>query len=590
MPDQPLELPISGIEKMPTGIEGFDEITNGGLPRQRTTLLIGTPGSGKTVFALQTLVNGARLWGEPGIFVAFEENSRQILENAGTLGWDLPALERDRLFFLDVRMSPDVIQAGDFDLLGMLAGLKAKSDEIGARRIVFDSIDVLLILLDNEIAARRELYRIHDWIAESGLTGILTARSESNEPFATHGHDFLQFMSDCVVWLQHNVQERNARRELRMLKYRGSGFAENGFPLTITPNGVEILGTGRSEPDYQVFTERVSTGVERLDTMLDGGLFRGTTTLLTGLPGTAKTTLSGSFINAACQRGEKALFVSFDEGSNEIVRNLASVGIDLQKHLNSGVLRMYWSRLEAQSAEEHLLTLRRIINEHQPRCLVIDPLSTMLQSVSLLNALSITQRLIVLTKTAGITTVFTSLLAAPGENTEATPHQISTLPDTWIHLSYVAQAGERNRTLTIVKSRGTRHSNQVRELILDNNIITLSDVYTLGGEILLGTLRHQRENAVQFERERAKLAVETHRREVELAETEINARIQTFQRDLEIKRAALRAVELEQVRQESEWASRQQEERRLRDADTAQLDNTSGEPPPFSGSASGQSE
>ena len=576
MSNQLLVLPTPGLEKMPTGIDGFDEITGGGLPRKHTTLLMGTPGSGKTVFALQMLVNGARQWGEPGIFVAFEENSRQLIQNAATFGWDLSTLEQAQLFFLDARMSPEVIQAGDFDLLGMLASLKGKAEAMGAKRIVFDSIDVLLAFLDNRLTERRELYRIHDWLAESGLTGIITARSESPESFIAHRYDYLQFMADCVVLLQHEVEARISMRELRVVKYRGSGFAESSFPLTITTSGIEVFGATPLEPDYQVFTERVSTGVERLDAMLQGGYFRGTVVLLTGLGGTAKTTLSGAFIDAACRRGETTLLVSFDEGSSEIVRNLASVGIDLQKHLDSGVLQIYWSRREAQSAEEHLIKLRRLIKEQQPRHLIINPLSTMLQSSSALNAAGITQRLIVLTKTAGITSIFTSSLAGAGENIEATPYHISTLADTWIHLSYVAQGGERNRALTVIKSRGTHHSNQVRELILSENGITLQDVYVSGGEVLMGTLRYEKETAEQFERERVRIEVEQQRRELELAEAEIHARIQVFERDLDTKRAALRAVEIEQATKEVEWTSRQQNMQRLRGADVLPPDNESG--------------
>ncbi len=466
----------SGTQKMPTGIEDFDEITNGGIPRHRTTLLMGTPGSGKTVFALQMLVNGANRWGEPGIFVAFEENSRHLIQNAFTFGWDLQRLERERLFFLDARMSSDAIQAGDFDLLGMLASVKAKADEMGAKRVVFDSIDVLLALLDNGRAERRELYRIHDWLGESGLTGIITARSEIDRPAVANRYDFLQYMADCVVLLRQSVQEGVSRREMRVLKYRGSSFSENSFPLLITEHGIEIFGVRDETRDFPVYTSRVPSGVDTLDVMLDGGYLQGRTVLLTGLPGTAKTTLCGAFLEAACLRGERALFVSFDESKDEIVRNLASVGIDLQSHLDSGLLQIYWSSREARSAEEHLITLRRFINDHQPQYLVVNPLWMMLQSgTNMLNIISNTQRLMLLTKNAGITSIFTSLLSEPTEHAEETPYQISTLADTWVHLSYLVQDGEWDRTLTIVKARGIKHSNQAYEMILNDQGITLRD-------------------------------------------------------------------------------------------------------------------
>lgn len=547
----PTPLLTSGIEKMPTGIVDFDEITNGGLPHHRTTLVMGSPGSGKTVFALQMLVNGATQWGEPGIFVAFEENSRQIIQNAATFGWDLQTLEYERLFFLDARMSPEMIQSGDFDLLGMLASLKAKAEEMGARRIVFDSIDVLLALLDDGQAERRELYRLHDWLGESGLTGVITARSDATAPFFVYRYDFLQFMADCVVLLQHDVEVDISRRQLRILKYRGSSFAENAFPLLITTSGIEIFGIGEEETqDFPIYRERVSSSIDYLDTLLDGGYMRGTTVLLTGLPGTAKTTLSCAFLEAACERGERGLFVSIDESENEVVRNQASVGIDLQTHLDSGLLQMYWSSRESRTAEEHLLNLRRHIRIHQPHYLVINPLWMMLQSAgNMLNIISNVQRLLLITKNAGITSIFTSLLSEPGQHAEETPYQISTLADTWIHLSYVVQDGERNRGLTVVKSRGTSHSNQVYEMILSDEGITLREPYMSDGQILMGSLRDEREAADRFEHERTRLELEKHRLELQLAESEVNARIQALQLELEIRRAALRIVELEQAHQ-----------------------------------------
>lgn len=544
------EASTAGIQKMPTGIVDFDEITNGGLPRHRTTLIMGTPGSGKTLLALQALVNGAQQWGEPGIFVAFEENSHQIVQNAATFGWDLPTLERERLFFLDARMSPEAIQSGDFDLIGMLASLSAKAAEIGAKRIVFDSVDVLLALLDNGRAERRELYRIHDWLAESGLTGILTARSEGGQPIVAHRYDFLQYMADCVVLLQHAVLESIARRDLRIIKFRGSQFAENAFPLVISASGIEIFGSGGEAQKFPVYTERVSSGVKDLDTLLTGGYLRGRTVLMTGLPGTAKTTLCGAFLEAACLRGERALFASLDESSDEIVSNLSSVGIHLQPHLDSGLLKMYWSSRQARSAEEHLITLRRVVREHQPHCLVINPLWMMLQSGrDILNIITNTQRLLLLTKNAGITSIFTSLLSDPSEHSEETPYQISTLTDTWVHLSYVVQAGERNRALSVVKARGIPHSNQVHEMILSDKGITLRDGYASDGQVLMGRLRDAQEAGHQSEGERIQLELEKQRRELELTEAEINARFQASQRELEVKRAALRLLELEQTRQ-----------------------------------------
>lgn len=560
---------IKGIDKVPTGIPGLDEITNGGLPKGRTTLVLGGPGSGKTVFALQTLVNGARDFSEPGIFVAFEENSRQIIANAASFGWDLPDLEKEKLFFLDARMSPNTVMSGGFDLQGMLASIKAKAEEIGATRIVFDSIDVLLTLLDDPVAERQELNRIQDWLSETGLTGIMTLRTGGDDDSeSSERYGFMQFMADCVIMLYHRLADRISLREIRVVKYRGSSFSENEFPMVIGPHGIEIANIGSSEPQYEASTERVSTGVERLDAMLNGGYLKGSSILITGSPGTAKSTLSGAFIAGACRRGERALYISFDESANEIIRNLASVNIHLKPYVKSGILRMYSARTEARSAEEHLMNIRRIMEEHKPGYVVIDPLSAMVKAGGQITALGVAQRLIHLTKSKGITLLCTSLLEARGEHTtEATEIPISTIADTWINLSYVPQGGERNRALTIVKSRGTKHSNQVRELILSSNGITLEDVYTSGGEVLMGTLRWEKEDADRKAEEQERIVAERKRIELESEESEINAQIQALKTQLEASRTELeRLSKLEESRRTAE-RKRLTDIQKLRNAD-----------------------
>ena len=293
------------LTKVATGIQGFDEITEGGLPRGRTTLVVGGPGCGKTVFALQTLVNGAIRMKEAGLFVAFEESTDQIIANAATFGWNLPALEKKQLFFLDARLSPDVVKAGEFDLAGMLSVLRAKADAIDAKRIVFDGIDVLLGLLDDPVAERREIYRIRDWLSETGLTGIVTQKVGGLQ--VDQHYSFLQFMVDCVVVLRHEVVDGSAFRNLRVKKYRGSGFAADEFPITLTTDGMQLTNRGPSELQYEVTDERISTGLPRLDNMLRGGYHRGTNVLISGAPGTAKSTLAGLFASAACARGERTL-------------------------------------------------------------------------------------------------------------------------------------------------------------------------------------------------------------------------------------------------------------------------------------------
>ncbi len=531
------------LEKTLTGITGFDGITKGGLPRHRTTLLMGTPGAGKTLFALETLVNGARQWGDAGIFIAFEENAEQIIENAGTFGWDLPALERDKLFFLDAKLPSTVVSSGDFDLTGILAAISAKAGEMQCKRIVFDGLDVLLNLLNDPVAERREVYRLHEWLLESGTTGIITAKSEGGEGVLAERYAFMQFMVDCVVSLHHRLVDRVSLRGLRVLKYRGSAFSENEFPLVISPTGIEIATFGTSEMAHEVSTERISTGIERLDTMLGGGYYRVSSVLVTGAPGTAKTTLAGSFASAACERGEVALYVSFDEAADQIVRNLASVGLDLQKHRDSGLLQMYSIRTEVMSAEAHFIELKRLICEFKPTCMVLDPISALAKTGGHVAAVHASLRLLDYAKAQGITVFCNSLVSDSDGLAEGTMTQISTIADTWIHLAYVVLGGERNRTLTIVKSRGTKHSNQVRELVLSNEGITLADVYSAGGEVLMGTARWEKEAEVRKEERHRRAKSERARRELELAEAEVSARIALLQRELEARRSELSLLE-----------------------------------------------
>lgn len=503
----PTKNPISGssaaaaseatIQKSPTGIAGFDDITNGGLPSGRTTLVLGAPGAGKTVFALECLVNGARTAREPGIFVAFEENTRQIISNAGTFGWDLAALERDQLFFLDARLASTVIQGGDFDIQGMLAGLAAKAKAMGAKRIVFDGIDVLLSILNDPAKERQEIYRLQDWLHEQGLTALITAKAFDGDRLSTERYAFMQFMVDTVVVFHHRMVDRVSLRGVRVLKYRGSGFLENEFPMVITPTGVQVSTFSDTSLDYQVSNTRVSSGIRRLDTMLDGGYYKGSGILITGAPGTAKTTLAGAFIAAGAAAGEHGLYVSFDEAASQVVRNLSSVGLDLATPRDKGLLSMYTARTESRSAEEHFMALRQCIDDTKPDRLVIDPISALSKTGGNLAAVHVSLRLLDYARTRGITVLCTSLVSGEDAFTETTQTQISTIADTWIHLAYLVHGGERNRTLTIVKSRGMAHSNQVREMILSSDGVTLSDVFTAGGEVLVGTARWEYEEKMR---------------------------------------------------------------------------------------------
>jgi circadian clock protein KaiC len=533
---------------MPTGITGLDEITRGGLPRHGNTVVLGGPGCGKTLLALQTLVHGAQHLGEPGILVAFEENTRKIVRNAASLGWNLPELERKNLFFIDARTRPGDITGDSFDLVGLLAGIGAKAKKMGAKRIVFDSIDVLLSLLNDLPKERKEIHRLIEWLDASGLTGIITGKIEDGSPHAAQRYGFLQFMADCAVQLSQQTVERVSQRELRVLKYRGSAFSENAAPMVIGESGIEVAHISSTDRTFAVSKQRVTTGVARLDAMLGGGYYRGSSVLITGAPGTAKSTLSGAFLAAACRRGERALYVSFDEIAGEHARNLASVGIDLAPHLASGRLQIYSARTEASSLEEHLVRIHSLIRRHRARFVVFDPLSSLFRAGAESSVQSASERLLHMTKSEGITTISTSLLASTDVRIEGTPLEVSTIADTWIHLSYAVQAGERNRALTIVKSRGMKHSNQVRELVLSDAGVTLADVYSAGGEVLMGTLRWEREMAEKTATERAIVEAERKERVLKLAEAELNARVEALRREMEVKQFELATLQRDNTR------------------------------------------
>jgi circadian clock protein KaiC len=490
----------SAMKKIFSGIEGFDDITCGGLPLGRTTLLMGGAGSGKTVLSLQILVSAAENHGTRGIFVAFEENARRIAANGEIFGWDIPSLEKEQLYFVDACVRSDVVRSGTFDLTGLLMALEAKARQMGAKVIVFDAIDVLLSLLDDPAAECRELYRLNEWLTLHQFTGILTTKVEDGQPAISARYGFMPFMADCAVLLNQRIADRVASRTMRVLKYRGSPHVLNEVPFVIGPQGIEVGSSNGVHPEPQPFNEKISTGVERLDAMLNGGIYRGTNALITGSSGGGKSSLAAAFIAAACQRDERALFISFDENSRDIVRDVATLNIDLAPYLDSGLLRMESVRTESASSEDHFMRIKSMINEQHPRCVVIDPLSALARVGGGLAARAVAERLIYLCRNKGITVLFTSLLEGSDPHLETTTLHVSTISDSWIQISYALLDGERNRAVSIIKSRGSKHSNQMRELIFSETGITLADPYTAGGEVLMGTLRQEKETAATLEK------------------------------------------------------------------------------------------
>lgn len=556
-----------------TGILGFDQITGGGLPHGRTTLLVGGPGSGKTIFALQFLNHGVTACEEPGIFVAFEESPARIVANASSFDWGGPGLG-ERLYFLDAQPQQETVQSGTFDLGGLLAALGALVRRMGARRIAFDAVDMVLDLLPDEATRRKEIYRLHAWLLENGLTGLITLKAHATD--ATHmaqsSFGFMQFMVDCSVILSHSVVHGVSQRNIRVQKFRGSSFDENELPLVISRMGLDVaVAHTLALVNANVANERVTTGVERLDTMLGGGYYRAACVLITGFPGTAKTTLSGAFAQAACARGERTLFVSFDSDGDEVIRNLTSVGLQLARFVDDGLLRMISARTIVGSAETYLERIKSLARDHQARCLVIDPVSTLARSGNEASAHGVTERLIDWSKAHGITLVCTSLLnEMPGQADSGSPLQISMLADTWIHLNYLVQAGERNRGMSIIKSRGTAHSNQVRELILSDTGMTLADIYTAGGEVLMGTLRWEKESAERLAHEGAEVVRTLKKLRLDAEEAELEVRVKSLQTELVAKQVEKTLLERTTEIREQDVSRGRRQMQELRGGDATQ--------------------
>lgn len=561
---------VASSAKAPSGIAGFDGITGGGLPRARTTLLVGGPGSGKTVLALQFLVHGARRCKEPGIFVAFEESSARIVANAETFGWKLAELQPRKLFILEAQPTADLVQSGSFDLGGMLAALDAQVAAMGAQRIVFDALDIVLALLPDAAARRREVHRLHEWLLAHALTGLITSKNGGQAAEAQpEAFGSMQFMLDCAVILNHRVVLGVSQRNLRVMKYRGTSFDENESAFVIGASGLEVAVTRPfGIANSKVTDERVSSGIARLDTMLGGGYYRGASVLITGFPGTAKSTLSGAFAEAACRRGERTLFVSFDSDGAEMIRNFESVGIRIARFVKNGTLRIISGRTITGSAETFLAGVKMLGGDHEARCIVIDPVSVLTKAGNELTAHSVVERLVDWSRANRITMICTSQLdevATQGTS----PLEISTIADTWIHLNYLVQAGERNRGLSIVKSRGTAHSNQVRELILSDAGVTLSDAYTAGGEVLMGTLRWQKESADRAAVEVKKAAASLQHLRLDAERAELEVRIKSLEVELAAKQAETALLVRATKSREGEVSRRRTRMRELRGADDA---------------------
>ena len=476
------------LPKCPTGILGLDNITGGGLPKGRPTLICGSAGCGKTLLGVEFLVRGATEYNEPGVLMTFEETSEEITQNVASLGWDLDQLSADGKLIIDhVYIDPQGIQeSGDYDLEGLFIRLGSAIQEIGAKRVVLDTLEVLFAGLSNTSIVRSELRRLFRWLKSQGVTAIITGERGDN---ALTRHGLEEYVSDCVIRLEQRTVEELSTRFLQIFKYRGSRHGTNEYPFLIEENGISITPVTSLELDHEISNEQISTGISRLDTMLDGkGYYRGSSILVTGTAATGKTTLAGYFAAATCDRGERCLYLATEEAPQQILRNQRSIGLDLTHYVEKGLLRFEAVRPTAYGLEMRLVKIYAWVKEFQPRAVVIDPMSNLAASGTANQTKNFLMRLIDLFKSQQITVFFTNLVQ--GDNaSQYTEIGISSLMDTWLELRTIENNGERNRIFSILKSRGMKHSNQVREFLLTSQGVELVDVYLGQRSFLTGTAR-----------------------------------------------------------------------------------------------------
>ena len=533
------------LPKAPTGIRGLDEITGGGLPRGRSTLVSGGTGSGKTLLGLQFLVAGAREYGEPGVLVTFEESADKVSANVASLGFDLDGLQRDGLLVVhSFQVDPaEIVESGEFDFEPLFALLDDTIERIGAKRVVLDTIELLFGAFPSQAIVRAELSRLFRRLEDRAVTAIVTGERGDN---ALTRHGIEEYVSDCVIVLDHRMREEVSTRRLRVVKYRGSAHGTNEYPFLISDHGFAVLPITSVALDYGAPEERVSTGVARLDHMLAGGLFRGSAVLVSGTAGTGKSTLGAYLIDVACARGERALLVLFEESPDQVIRNMRSVGLDLRRWVEAGSLRMWAARPTAFGLEAHLATLARLIEEFAPAVAVLDGIASLIHEASGPEVTSMLARQLDLLKAAGITTMATTLAH---EDDQTSTVGISSLVDTWLLLRNVESDGERNRLLSVLKSRGSAHSNQVREFVLTDHGLELVDVYVGPAGVVTGSGRLVQEAQERGAEQRRGEELMRRRRELRRVIVEAEARLAVLQDDLAAERAEFERIEAREQRQ-----------------------------------------
>lgn len=556
------------LQKERTGIPGFDEITRGGVPKGRPTLICGSAGAGKTLFAIEFLVRGATQFNEPGVFISFEETDEELATNVASLNFDLNELVAEKKLALDYVFieRSEIEETGEYDLEGLFLRLDHAITSIGAKRIVLDTLEALFSSLPNEAIIRAELRRLFRWLKEKGVTAVITCE-RGNGTLTRYGLE--EYVADCVILLDNRVQNQISTRRMRIVKYRGTSHGTNEYPFFIDEKGFSVLPITSLGLIHKAPTERVSSGVQRLDNMLSGeGFYRGSSILISGTAGTGKSTLAAHFVEAACLRGERAIFLAFEESQDQIIRNMRSVGIDLERFVKKGLLKFQNARPATWGLEIHLAIIHKAIADFNPKVVVIDPITNFLAVGDSVETKSMLTRLIDFLKVREITGMFTSLTSSRNE-IEDSEVGVSSLMDAWLLVKNIESNGERNRGLYILKARGIAHSNQVREFVLTEHGIELLDTYIGSEGVLMGSARSSqlaREQAAEVERQHATARKERDlRRKQELYEAQLVALQGQYESDRD---AILRELEDEKNRIEAAAAQRR-EIARLRHADNS---------------------
>ncbi len=480
------------LPKSPTSIQGLDEITGGGLPKGRPTLICGGAGCGKTLFGMEFLVRGATQYNEPGVFISFEETEKELTANVASIGFDLDSLVKQKKIWIEhINVEKDEIeQSGEYDLDGLFIRIHHAIESINAKRVVLDTMETLFSWLPNPRLLRTELQRLLRWLKRKGVTTIITAERGDG---ALTRHGLEEYVSDCVILLDHRVNDQSSIRRLRIVKYRGSTHGTNEYPFLIDEDGFSVLPITSLGLNYDSSLERISTGIPRLDTMLSGkGYFRGSTVLVSGTAGTGKTSIAAQFVDAACKRGERVLYFTFEESPSQLIRNMKSIGINLEPWGKKELLLFHATRPSLYGLETHLTTSIKLINKFKPQIVILDPINGFMVGENQTEVKNMLLRLVDFLKMKRITAFFTSLTTA-NENLENSDVYVSSLIDTWLLLRDIEIGGERNRGLYVLKSRGMAHSNQIREFKLTNNGIELVDVYVGVDGVLTGSARLSRE-------------------------------------------------------------------------------------------------